>query len=547
MTSDTTDCDEARRESGAAYMQYDVVIVGYGPTGMLAAIQLGRAGHRVAVLERHKSLYNLPRVGIVHDDVLRMFQEIGIIERIWPATKFLPTYELAKHGKVLLSSDVSPYATHGWPEYISIYQPAFEEAFDAAVKSLPNVEVFQGENVVALGQNDEEVQVAAEGESGTRRTVRGRYLIGADGGNSFIRKALGVGYEDLGFIQDWLVVDAKAKRPRPNLPMMRQFCEPEQPGVTLAMGPQHRRWSFMIFPGESAEAAMERDNVWRRLDRPEGASPEEYELIRVASYKFQSLYAERWRVGRVFLAGDAAHQMPPFLAQGMCSGFRDAHNLAWKLDLVLQGTTPSNFLDTYMVERGTNARATIVESMRVGQHVNERDPERVRRRDAELIALQAAKDRARGSASSQLIAFRVPGIEAGFIARPGKSKTRGAGDAFIQGKVCRNERKGLFDDVVDRGFMIVSRNGAAAAALSPDDHAFWRTLGGGIVRIAEAAVGEAPDCIVDLENRYGGLMNEYACDVIVKRPDHYIFGACASFSQLPAVIADLREQLRAAC
>ena len=97
-------------------MIYDVVIVGYGPTGMIAAILLGRAGRRVAVVERHKTLYNLPRVGIVHDDVLRIFQEIGIIDKVWPATCFLPTYELAKHGKVLLSSDVSPYATHGWPE-----------------------------------------------------------------------------------------------------------------------------------------------------------------------------------------------------------------------------------------------------------------------------------------------------------------------------------------------------------------------------------------------------------------------------------------------
>ena len=107
--------------------RYDVLIVGYGPTGMLAAILLGRAGHKVAVFERHESLYNLPRVGIVHDDVLRMFQEVGIAERIWPSTYFLPVYELANRGRVLLSSEVAPYATHGWPEYISIYQPDFEK------------------------------------------------------------------------------------------------------------------------------------------------------------------------------------------------------------------------------------------------------------------------------------------------------------------------------------------------------------------------------------------------------------------------------------
>src|SRR6202167_3958527 len=121
---------------------YDVIVVGYGPTGMLAAILLGRAGHRVAVIERYKTLYNLPRVGIVHDDVLRMFQEIGCIEAIWPATHFLPVYELAKHGGVLLSSEVSPIATHGWPEYISIYQPAFELELDRMARAEPTIEIF---------------------------------------------------------------------------------------------------------------------------------------------------------------------------------------------------------------------------------------------------------------------------------------------------------------------------------------------------------------------------------------------------------------------
>src|SRR6185437_3377150 len=331
---------------------YDVVIVGYGPTGMLAAILLGRAGHRVAVVERYTTLYNLPRVGIVHDDVLRMFQEVGCLETIWPYTHFLPVYELAKHGEVLLSSDVAPLATHGWPEYTSIYQPSFEKELDVAARAVPSVEIFPGETVRALTQEADRVAVTSESRDGKTRVIEGRYLIGADGGNSFVREALGIPYENLGFDQNWLVIDAKEKKARPGLPAMRQFCEPEQPGVTLYMGPNHRRWSFMIFPGESPEDAVNPDSVWRRLDRPEGATPEEFKLIRVASYKFQSLYARQWRVGRVFLAGDAAHQMPPFLAQGLCSGFRDAHNLAWKLDAVLKGLASPDFLDTYMAERG---------------------------------------------------------------------------------------------------------------------------------------------------------------------------------------------------
>ena len=518
---------------------YDVLIVGYGPTGMLAAALLGRAGHRVGVFERYKTLYNLPRVGIVHDDVLRMFQEVGCIEHVWPSTHFLPVYELARHGRVLLSSEVAPNATHGWPEYISIYQPAFETELDAMVRAQPNVEVFKGWRAVALEQSAERVEIEVESDHGERRKMQGRYLIGSDGGNSFIRDALGIRYENLGFDQDWLVIDGKAKRPRPGLPAMRQLCEPEQPGVTLQMGPHHRRWSFMIFPGESPEEAVKPESVWRRLNRPEGATPEEFDLIRVASYKFQSLYAERWRDGRVFLAGDAAHQMPPFLAQGLCSGFRDAHNLAWKLDLVLRGKAPPAFLDNYEAERGPNARATIVESMRVGQHVNERDPEKVRKRDEQLIALQAEKERT--GTRKQLIAFRVPGFDAGFIARE-RAGVRGAGDAFVQGRVRCGAQEGRFDDIAGRGFMIVARGGDPRTALSQDDLDYWTSIGGRIVRIGGDSDG--PNIVIDAAGQYSGIMDEYGCDVIVKRPDFHIFGACSTLRELPALLADLREQLR---
>src|SRR5262249_27059697 len=143
-----------------------------------------------------------------------------------------------------------------------------------------------------------------------RRTERGRFLIGCDGANSFVRDALGIDFEFLGFDQDWLVIDAKLKRPRPDLPDLRQFCEPQQPGMTVRMGPHHRRWSFMVLPGESHEEAVRPDNVWKRLARPEGGKTDDFELIRVVIYKFTSQIAPRWRVDRAFLAGDAAHLMP---------------------------------------------------------------------------------------------------------------------------------------------------------------------------------------------------------------------------------------------
>jgi hypothetical protein len=347
-----------------------------------------------------------------------------------------------------------------------------------------------------------------------------------------VRPALGLEYEFLGFDQDWLVIDAKIKRPKPNMPPLRQFCEPQQPGMTMQMGANHRRWSFMIFEGEKIEDAMKPENVWKRLNRPEGGTSDDFELIRVASYKFTSQLAKSWQVGRVFLAGDAAHLMPPFLAQGMCSGFRDAYNIAWKLELVTKGLAGEDILKSYEAERSPNAKATIIESARVGQNVVERDLEKARVRDAQLAVMQAQLEKAKGQKA--LIAFRVPGFTEGLIAKNAK----GAGDVFPQGKVRNHTKEGPFDDIAGRGFLVVSRSGDAFAALSGEDRAFWNSVGGGFARFGG-------DGVTDLEGRYTRLMDEYDCDVIVKRPDYYIFGACPTVNELPALIADLRIQLRA--
>jgi hypothetical protein len=185
-----------------------------------------------------------------------------------------------------------------------------------------------------------------------------------------------------------------------------------------------------------------------------------------------------------------------------------------------------------MAERGPNARATIVESMRVGQNVNERDPEKVRARDAQLIAMQAESQHK--GREKRLIAFRVPGFAAGFIAEGAPA----AGAAFPQMRVKRYGTEGHFDDIVGRRFTILARRGDPETALSAEFRAYWQSLGGVSFSLA------GPGALIDIEGHYERLFDEYGCDVIVKRPDHYIFGACRSMAELPALIADLRAQLR---
>jgi len=257
---------------------YDVIVAGYGPTGMMAALLLARAGHTVCVLERYTTLYNLPRVGIVHDDIQRMFQEVGCMEAVQPAMFFLPRYELANQGRVLMSTEVAPMATHGWPEFISVYQPAFEAELDALVRAEATVTLLQGETVVGVSQHADKVTVTTEDASG-RREFEGRYLIGADGGNSFVRQAVGIEYESLGFDQEWLVIDARARRPqRPELPYLRQFCEPAQPGIEtghrLRTGPQPGVGEFKD-RSDAHDSESRNDIRWSRSGRQRSASGRE--------------------------------------------------------------------------------------------------------------------------------------------------------------------------------------------------------------------------------------------------------------------------------
>ena len=195
-----------------------------------------------------------------------------------------------------MSTEVAAHATHGWPEFISVYQPAFEKELDVLVRAEPNVDLFQGETAVGLEQDDDGVTVTTRDAAGGQRPVESRFLIGADGGNSFVREALSIEYEKLGIDQDWLVIDARAKRPqRAELPYLRQFCEPEQPGMTMRMGPDHRRWSFMILPGESLFVLEMQPASYAILATNEAEKAAE---IKVVDYRMIGA------TGRVYLSGE---------------------------------------------------------------------------------------------------------------------------------------------------------------------------------------------------------------------------------------------------
>ena len=502
--------------------EYDVAIIGYGPTGMTLAALLGQMGHRVVVLERYTELYSLPRAACFDDEIMRTFQKLGLVKEISRCAEVQRGYEWVNAaGETLVEFQYDNPAPGGWAALYMMFQPYVEAVLDRHDKALPTVEVRQGVTISEIEQNSVGVTLRGVGPDGEAVSVRARYAVGADGGNGFTRGRLCEKVDDYGFQENWLVCDFRLNG-GVNLPKFRQVCDPAQPTSIVNIGPGHHRFSFMLNPGETAEDATKHEGVWSRVSRY--LCKDDAEIIRVANYVFRSRVADQWRHGRVFLAGDAAHEMPPFLAQGMCSGIRDSHNLAWKLDLVLTDRADDALLDTYQTEREPHVRFITEKAIELGRVQTMRDPVRARERDERFLA--------RRSANQGPDKLRYPGLTGGLVV--------GGGEFFPQGVVGANGQKGLFDDIVGSGWCIVAEPGVIDA-LSNDHRETWKAIGG---RIAIVAGPQTPGALEDADGTYAAWFAAHSCSVAVIRPDWYVYGTAHDGSELAELLDRLAGSLQ---
>ena len=362
----------------------DAVVVGYGPVGAVAAALAGRAGLRTTVLEATSSVYHLPRAAHMDAEIMRVLDEIGVGDDVRPTCAPVSgMHFINADGEALVRFDVPAGAS------FMFYQPDLERALRAEVDRLPSVDVHLEHEVVGFEQHADHVEVTVRDlGTGRSRVLRARYLLGADGARSLVRKQLGVACEDLQLDQPWLVVDTLLTRPVELPGIVQQICDPARPTTFIPMCGRRRRWEFMLLPGETAQD-MERPARVAELLAP-WVGPDDVEIVRAVVYTFHAVLAEQWRDRRVFLLGDAAHQMPPFLGQGMCSGIRDAHNLVWKLALVRRGLAPDALLDTYQEERAPHVRRIIETAVALGGLLQTTDPEVAAARDAAMLGPDSA-------------------------------------------------------------------------------------------------------------------------------------------------------------
>jgi flavoprotein hydroxylase len=501
----------------------DVAIVGCGPVGQTLAILLGQRGRRVDVYERWPEAYPLPRAVHYDHEVARILQGAGVAEALAPYTEQASRYEWRNAGGELLLSIGRDAGTSlsGWPESTMFSQPDLERVLDARLRALPTVRVVRGAEVVAAVQDGAGVELGLRGADGATRTVRARYAVGCDGANSFVRSALGAAWSDLGFAFDWLVVDLVPAEQRRWDPMNFQLCDPARPTTLVSGGPGRRRFEFMRLPGETLEELADEATAWRLL-APFDLTSANAKLERHALYRFRGAWADAWRNGRLLLAGDAAHLMPPFAGQGMCSGLRDAANLAWKLDLVLDGRAGEELLDTYAAERLPHVRNAIDFSISLGRVICVADADEARARDERMIGEERAR-----TAPLSLV---PPGLAGGCLGA-------GGGGLFVQDRVAHAGRTGLFDDVVGGGFVLESPHADPASALDADLAAWFASIGG---RTAHVAPGARVD---DLTGAYARWFAKSRAAVALQRPDLYLFGTAPELAGARDLVRELRTKL----
>ncbi|HEX2885304.1 bifunctional 3-(3-hydroxy-phenyl)propionate/3-hydroxycinnamic acid hydroxylase [Vineibacter terrae] len=482
----------------------DVAIIGFGPVGATLANLLADCGLSILVLEREAGIYPLPRAVHFDDEVMRVFQTLGLADRMLPHTHVSPGMRFVDaQGRLVLdwsrSPDVGPL---GWNVSYRFHQPDLERVLRDAAGGRANIDVRLRAEAVALDQDGEGVTVGFEDlRCGAPRSARARYVVGCDGARSLVRRLIGSAQDDLGFHEPWLVVDAILERDLPSLgDHSVQYCDPVRPATYVRGVGRRRRWEIALLPTEDPLEMTAPDKVWRLLER--FIARADARLERAACYTFHSVIAARWRDRRLLVAGDAAHQTPPFLGQGMCAGIRDVANLAWKLARVVRREAADSLLDSYQGERAPHVRAYIELAVRLGGLINTRAAE---------AAVPGGLSR-REPARMETI---KPLLGAGL----------GAGIQDLVGQVAPQP-------ILADGTRLDDHVGYRFAALL--DPSFHASLPDALLaRLQEKDVAVVTDPAPALQ----AWLATHAVHAVVVRPDRYVLGAARSVADMAALVA----------
>ncbi len=497
----------------------DVLVIGAGPVGLVTALLLAQRGWTSHVVERHHESYGRPRAVSMDPETSRTMQRLGLVDEVHAGATFTRYYDwLGVDGELLLRFDRSGEAPAGWHPMI-FNQPDLEDILERAADADPRIAITRGVEAVDLSEHADGVTVRlGDPRSGSAAgSLSARFLVGTDGASSFTRKWLRTDVEDLGFFYDWLIVDVvPADQERDWGDSSIQLCSPDRPTTVVPGGRGRRRWEFMVMPGENPATISEPEHVCRSSRRGDSTRRTPSSSAG-AVYTFQARWAKNWYRGRVAIAGDAAHQMPPFAGQGLNSGVRDAANLAWKLDLALAGRAPFSILDSYTAERAEHIQYAI----QFFRRAREGD---LRARPGRGEGTRCAHARPRGRPLARAPAAAGRGVHA-------RHRRRRAGRTIVpQFRVTAPgfPEPTRFDDVIGAdaaaGTLLVTREPTAIDGRTLERLA---AVGGTVVQFGID--------VLDAEGSYAAEFDRIGAVAYLARPDGYYFGAAAR----PEDIAEL--------
>ena len=505
--------------------RYSVAIVGAGPTGLTLANLLGLEGVRALVIERNATTVQEPRAVSIDDESLRTMQAAGLVEMVLPA--IVPGYGsdyLSQNGRCFVS--VRPTeAPYGYPRRNAFRQPVLERRLREGLARFASVGALFGHALESFSQHDHGVSLRVRRPDGRPVEVRCDYLVGCDGADSTVRRGLDVALEGSSPSERWLIVDLENSEV--DSPHTIVFCDPARPAIALPGPDRTRRFEFKLHPTERDEDLLAPRAI-ERLLATHGADPRST-ITRTVVYRFHARVAARWAAGRVVLAGDAAHLTPPFAGQGMNSGIRDAHNLAWKLAAIVQGVVGPGILDTYEAERRRHVWEMIRLALRMGRVMAPRN----------RLTAWAVQSGFRllglcPPARDYIAEMRykpTPRFASGFLVPDGRSARRTlVGRLLPQPRVVASDNRTVrLDTVLGNRFALLVWTARPEAVFAAADQPIWERLGAKRIAVVPPGIDrEALPGIETVRDTDGGVaaaLARYPDHVLLLRPDHYV-AAC---------------------
>lgn len=488
----------------------DVLVVGGGPVGEVLLTLLGSRGISAIGLEKDSQVWPKPRAVHFDGETLRTFQSIGLGDSVAARCTPMLNYRMENEaGEVLLEIPTGALGSHGWHDDYMFNQPEIDRLLRSELLHYPSVQLLAGNTVESIAQDEESVSCVVRDAEGSTRTYTARYVVGCDGASSQVRRAIGATFEVLGPNDPWLVVDGLCGDVPPIDGSMVFFGHHSRPKIWAKMPGGRGRMEFKVLESDDRDELVKPEKL---VDLSGGLlTPDNFQIERTAVYMFRSCLADRWRERRVFIAGDAAHLSPPLYGQGLCSGIRDVVNLAWKLQIVLEGGDPG-LLDTYESDRSPHARAWITQATTMSGIVQTTDPAVAADRDAHVRKNPAET------------APKVPLLGSGLHG----SEPEPAGTCAIQPALGDGAR---FDDRIGNRFLIVARP-RLWAILSPEQQ--------------NALTGPRDMVYLLREDEPGfeDLLKSVDAEALVVRPDRYILGAASTPERFHELCAQVTKILQ---